>query len=375
MKTFITSLLLLTSYVLLAQTVFQREKRDYTWRIGVQPIGDVIEPSIPVEDTKLSFVGDSVYLSYILSSTWLMENNAMMCDTAGNLLFYTNGLWVVDSTEQLMPHGDTLNSDFYSLLYDTLNNEYYFNYSSEDWMIQGSLALPDPGNPERYYLLHSRWYYFDSLPGSQVNEVGRWIYYSVIDMTEHGGLGDIIEKRTLLVEDTMSGFTPRLKACRHANGRDWWIPVGMYPNKYNMYLLDPTGFHLVNEQTFDYNEYYGNGQAVFSADGTKYARFAADSTAIESMVIRLFDFDRCSGQLSQNKLIYLPYSDFNTEGSFIGLSFSPNGRFLYLNSYKRLYQIDLWDSESTAELIVYLEPDEEEKSFFLVHLALLIEST
>lgn len=88
--------------------------------------------------------------------------------------------------------------------------------------------------------------------------------------------------------------------------------------------------------TQDYGEVGGkydwSGNSIFSPDGTKFIKYCFDYG------IQLFDFDRCSGKLSNT----LQLKTFvNPEIKLASIAVSPNSRFLYLNDYTRIWQYDL----------------------------------
>ena len=68
------------------------------------------------------------------------DDIAIISDTTGNLLFYTNGIYIADATHQPMLNGKGLNP---GKLAD--KNEKY-GYI----LPQGSLILPKPGNADLY---------------------------------------------------------------------------------------------------------------------------------------------------------------------------------------------------------------------------------
>ena len=60
----------------------------------------------------------------------------------------------------------------------------------------------------------------------------------------------------------------KLSACRHANGRDWWIIVARYTfNEFHRFLLTPTGLEWVGTQQIGDKVIIGGGQAFFTPDG------------------------------------------------------------------------------------------------------------
>lgn len=198
---------------------------------------------------------------------------------------------------------------------------------------QGSLFLPKPGSDSLYYLFH--------LKEEDGGSISRHLLHSVVDASANGGLGRVVFKNEFLRQDTFSGM---ISACRHANGRDWWVvvqenhrqftlPPLEAKGKYHFYLFDPYGIHYQGEQRinrlFSYNSWIG--QSCFSPDGTRYAMGNYDNG------VNLFDFDRCTGELSNPR--HLEFSR-DTVGS-MGLAFSPNSRFLYVTTGLWILQYDM----------------------------------
>jgi hypothetical protein len=196
-----------------------------------------------------------------------------------------------------------------------------------------------PGNDSAYLLFHMT----KMTAGSVV-----WrLLYSAIDASANNGLGKVAQKNVLLEQDT---FTDMLTAVRHANGRDWWlmvmenhknlnIPPGA-KGKYHRYLVDPYGIHGPTEQQtgklWSPENYIG--QACFSPDGSKYA--------IVNIIngVHLFDFDRCTGLLSN--FVHIDLSQDTVW--FSGTAFSPDSRLLYIATGLHVLQFDLWASDIAA---------------------------
>jgi len=83
-------------------------------------------------------------------------------------------------------------------------------------------------------------------------------------------------------------------------------------------------------------------EMCFSLDGTKFA------TATISGILEVYDFDRCTGLLS-NPILLSPRqveldSIFHLQqerGQYFGCAFSPSGQYLFANSRDTLWQFDL----------------------------------
>ena len=286
------------------------EKRDYIWIIGYD-----VNVTSEGAGTKLDFNQDTLQVSFVEKPMWFSSSSISMCDKEGDLIFYSNGCYVAGVDHLLMPGSEALSPG--------IVEEEYCPFGG--LQIQGLIALPQLN--DKYFLIGYQWELLPELAGIK----GTSITYSVIDMNLNNGLGEMVEKNTLILQDTFSdGY---LQAIQHANGRDWWvIAPKAVSNCYHKLLLDSAGLHYVEKQcignVWDYRDWAG--QAVFSPDGTKYIRFNAYNG------LNIFDFDRCNGELSNHIQIQVP----GTYDSG-GVGVSPNSRYLYASATDSLFQIDL----------------------------------
>jgi len=178
------------------------------------------------------------------------------------------------------------------------------------------------------------------------------LHLSSIDLNKNDGNGEVIEKSKVLAKDTFnSGF---LNACRHANGRDWWIVCSEMGTKFYRLLLSPKGVEgpFIQEMVEDLILPRGGG-AVFTPNGERFVLYD------NLMGLYVYDFDRCTGLVSNRRS---SPSGFTGDDAYHGgVSVSPNSRFAYVNNYNYLFQYDLEasDLESSKTLIaeVQLECD------------------
>ncbi|MBL0343558.1 MAG: hypothetical protein IPP71_23500 [Bacteroidetes bacterium] len=92
-------------------------------------------------------------------------------------------------------------------------------------------------------------------------------------------------------------------ACKHSNGRDWWVVV-MRDHNPEMYtfLLTPTGIDTMFIQStgFVANRYGNVSPLIFSQDGTKLIYCTPIDQGLGGSngngTVLWFDFDRCTGQ-------------------------------------------------------------------------------
>ena len=253
--------------------------------------------------------------------------NSVISDSTGSLLFYSNGEKIYSKNHYLMPNGGNLMpGDGYGLR-----------------MNQGALTLPWPEHPGMYFV-------FCVEPVSGV-ALGTGFRYHLVDMNENSGLGKVIEKRKLLVQDTVDWG--KVNATKHANGRDWWVLLHRdLTNRFYRLLISPQGIRM---DTIEVEEAFadGLGQAVFSPDGTTYARVDRITFNLPTY-IRLYDFDRCTGLLSNYQLdtnLVSPGAEFGA-----GLSISHNSRYLYVFHTEIVAQYDLKSPdpfESRVDIGIY----------------------
>lgn len=244
------------------------------------------------------------------------STSAVATDTTGQLLFYSNGCSVANRLHMVMPNGMGLNpGDIAEQVCPELG---YI-------VPQGAMVLPDPGNTERFYLFHT---------GAAYDPVHKLdlgpLYYSVVDMSLDGGLGDIISKNNSILSGAALGaFT----AVRHGNGRDWWVIVSSGSDQYWFtFLITPTGVTTRPVQVIGFMlpACEKQGALTVSPDGSHLAKWG------ECKVLQL-DFDRCSGIISHSLEIPTP-TQWIPGG---GLAYSPSGRYLYATSHNVLFRADM----------------------------------
>ncbi|MEP7169014.1 MAG: T9SS type A sorting domain-containing protein [Bacteroidota bacterium] len=238
------------------------------------------------------------------------EGCSSISDSAGNLLFYTNGEKVWDRNHQLMPNGTGL----------------YGQNSST----QSCLIVKRPGWTGRYFIFTTD-IFFAFLPDNG-------FCYSEVDMSLNGGFGDIIStsKNINLIPDSV---TEKLCGVRSANGIDVWVLVHtLNTNSFFAYLVTPSGVAISpiisNVGTF-IGVFGHGGQMKFSLSGNRLA-LANDTNSFE-----LLDFDDLTGIVS-NPLV-LTDSDYHLA---YGVEFSPDDSRLYVSNFDVLndsiYQYNLF---------------------------------
>jgi hypothetical protein len=235
----------------------------------------------------------------ISSSMRSMGSCASIADKNGNLLFYCgkvtsqacdNGI-VWNRNNEIMSNGDDLNV-----------SAWYHEF----------LIIPNPGDSNLYYLIHEE---VSCLVG---------LYYSIVDMEADNGLGEVTQKNHFLgccVFDALS-------AVKHGNGRDWWLITLKYSNgapsnEFQLYLISPNGISNPITQNIGAFSISSAADITFSKDGSKMMVSSVPG------LIEVFDFDRCTGVLSNFQLIE---PELHSTDYIASNTISPNNRFAYVSS-------------------------------------------
>ncbi len=136
-----------------------------------------------------------------------------------------------------------------------------------------------------------------------------------------------------------------ITACKHGNGEDWWtILADNKEKRFYAVLMDKDTIKLHHTQ--DIGCYYDNKEktwAHFSPDGKYYIRY--QQWAGNQHVINLYDFDRCTGKLSNHRFLFQTEVNDSHNGS---VCISPNSKYLYLSTGYSLYQLELANLNSPA---------------------------
>ncbi len=260
--------------------------------------------------------------------------STIICDQNGEILLYTNGIYIGNGLGDTIINGTGLNPGIFA---DDFAN---WGYP----LSGGALILPFPEHPDLYILLHERYDYFNN--NQTISTLD--FFFSVIDISTQNGV--VLSKNNTLLQDTLD--VGKIGAVRHANGRDWWILNAEFDkNSFHTFLLSPQGVDLQFSQEIGnpIQKDAGIGQAVFSLKGDQYARNDGNLLGGPHLV-QLFDFDRCAGTLSNYREAIIPDSSFSS-----GLAFSPSGQFLYAAVTNKLYQFDTQASDLQASMQLIAE--------------------
>lgn len=154
------------------------------------------------------------------TAIFCLKGSASVCDSSGQLLFYTDGTHVWNKLNQQMPNGDSMayiSTDVLGLGIPTNAN-------------QPAVIVPIE-NTSLYYIFTTDALHDGLVPGQ--------LKYHIVDLAAENGLGDVTVKNQVLISQDVS---EKLVVTRHCNGHDWWIVTRIYTtDEYVSYLLTDTG--------------------------------------------------------------------------------------------------------------------------------------
>jgi hypothetical protein len=305
---------------------------DYIWLLGQNSSSNIEHAGM-----ILDFFDDTLTIHSEFRNTFFQQVNASMCDSTGNVLFSTNGLRVYNAINEVMENGDTLNPGF---AFDVHQDYGYI-------LDQGAITLPF-SNKSTIQLFHLD----RELSENFTIHSSEHFYLTTIDTEQNNGLGSVISKNIPLLTERLA--LGKLTATKHANGRDWWVPIRRFgANEYHLFKVSPKDIYNTGTQVVGDSIPSGSiGQAVFSPDGTKYVQANLHGYQGDPVYINIYDFDRCSGELYNP--IQFTYAD---SAVCLGAAISPNSRFLYVSSWLHVYQYDLWADDIEASGITVAEWD------------------
>ncbi|MBL7928626.1 MAG: hypothetical protein JNL47_03990, partial [Bacteroidia bacterium] len=181
---------------------------------------------------------NSYSLNQELRKMAVRGTQATLSDHNGNFLMSSNGVWIANALNDTMMNGSGLNPGWDVNAHP---NGLLWDY--------GNIIIPFPGDPDKYILFHQA-YYTDIFTYTYLGGTHK----SIIDIAQNGGLGAVIEKNDTLIVDKMS---TGLAACKHANGRDWWV-IAQKDSSDIVYkiLLTPNGVESIATQNLGYNQFF-----------------------------------------------------------------------------------------------------------------------
>ncbi|MBT8362428.1 MAG: hypothetical protein KJO32_15870, partial [Deltaproteobacteria bacterium] len=256
------------------------------------------------QNAGIRFNNDGTVSARTDSAIDTFEGCATISDNFGNLLFYTDGISVYDRNHNVMSNGKGLFGDPSST--------------------QSALIVPQPESSTIFYI-------FTVDTSLDVNDQDQGFNYSVVDISLNGGNGAVTAKNVRLINNTSEKLTAVIKDCFD---KSIWVLTlapedGISPIIDTFYAFEVTSTGVnpravkskLNAQIQD-----ARGYLKLNSTGDKIA--AANVTS----GLYLYDFDSATGIVSNEQQINIQDDNINP----YGLEFSPNNRFLYVQTYNNV---------------------------------------
>jgi gliding motility-associated-like protein len=323
----------------------------FLWLIFVEPKAQsVIHADMPVSNCPRSqkqaniwYFGDKAGIDFrsaealpltdgnVMTS---IKTGAVISDSLGNLLFYTDGKKVWNRNFELMSETNSLDGD--------------------QGATQPAIIVPFPADPDRYYIFTIDIMAFN--PDNTYTTKG--LTYTVIDMKMRNGLGNITEIMNIPL---LNPVCQKLTAVKHNNGHDYWIIVHEWnSSRFFSFLISSDGISdpvissagsFIGGGYADQNNAFGYMKAA--PDGSKIALAITGLNKIE-----LYDFNNTSGIVSNP----LSFTSTDPGISPYGIEFSSDARKLYSTHLQvtgdgppafasKIYQFDLRNGLNNPVLI------------------------
>ncbi|WP_367390381.1 PKD domain-containing protein [Lewinella sp. LCG006] len=299
--------------VMLLSTCISAQFYDNHWMMGYLG-GTQSEPNDSFGISILSFYDADLKVENNQEIDLFIQDGTALSDYFGNLLLYSNNLEIRNAEDEVI-----------------INGTFPDNSDPETILPQSFVYLPFNSLNILYYVYMSYTDDFPRLGGSVSSAI-------VSNLDNQIGIYEQIQN---MVGDSLT--TGELTACKHANGRDWWVlvPAADKPFIYSV-LLSPNGVDLIDTTEVSNVMNNGLGQAVFSPNGNHYVRFNL-VTINEFDYLDIFDFNRCTGEIFNHR-----QTNVGTDAGAGGVAISPSSQYLYLSHYNHIYQYDLWSDDVFA---------------------------
>ena len=289
---------------------------------------------------KVHFKGPTPFCQQYAQPRYHTAGSSCISDSLGNLRLICDGFRLWDSLGNTIEGGDTITpkalceyNDGFSLYAQCciilpMGNDIYWVVCSTVSDSVFNLVWPV-----------SYVYAFDLLT------------YTVVDMKANNGYGKVVKKAVPIEEHGHFSRT-KMMACRHADGKSWWLlKQGKDTNRIYKYALTPDSVFYYGDQNF--GDVYveagdARGQSNFDHRGSRYA-----TVEMGSKQVFYADFNRCTGDLSNPRRLTIPIHSKapgvpGPDTSATGVCFSPNDSFLYVVKDYNLYQLDLFDPDTST---------------------------
>ncbi len=251
------------------------------------------------------------------------QSHAAICDTRGNLLFYSNGQTVWNKQHKIMPNGTGL--------YACLSGK------------QNAVIVPFNSDSSLYYLITADSFRDSLQRGTRLDESCYLedypdylqLHLHIVDTKANHGQGAVVLKNKPIY-----AHTDHVAAVKHANTRDTWLVfLDGLRDRYTALLLTDCGIMdtVVSELGVGFKNPYlaSNAEIKFNVKGNLFCHSAL--VYVGKTVLGKFDpaTGKVVDRLTFDKISYTS-------------AISLDSKSLYLNDFNRIHEYDISSFDSSS---------------------------
>jgi gliding motility-associated-like protein len=262
------------------------------------------------------------------------KSSAVISDSLGKLLFFTDGKRVWNRNFGLMTNANSLEGDLGAT--------------------QPTIIIPAPLNNDKYYIFTTDVMTYQSDNTFSTNG----LRYTIIDMTMWGNKGDA---RDTMNFPLLNPVCQKLTAVKHKNRLDYWVIAHEWnSSRFYAWLVNSSG--ISSPVISEVGSFMGGGY-IDQNNASGYMKASPDGSKIALAIsglnkLELYDFDNSSGIISNPE----SYTTTDPGISPYGIEFSPDNKKLYVSLLQltgngppiypsKIYQFDLLSGLNNPELV------------------------
>jgi gliding motility-associated-like protein len=242
------------------------------------------------------------------------EGGAAYSDSSGKLIFYSDGIDIFDSTNNIILSG---------LLGGKSST-------------QSSIILKQPGENNNYAIF--------TTPQLEFNNSVNGLRFSLFTYNVDSLKWVFIIKNQIIIDTC----TEKLHAAIHENGKDFWI-IGqsLYSNRYSIALLTENGIDTIIKTAQGINK--GHVGFLKFSSNTEFVANAYFGNGVDiPSSVEVLNFNNKNGNLKYLFSIIPPTNSFAISNKAYSVEFSSDARKLYVGyALGKIYQYDLCELDSS----------------------------
>lgn len=271
---------------------------------------------------------------------------ATICDSAGNLILYSDGNNIFDRLHRVVPFGKNLHGDS--------------NTS------QGTVIVKQPGTQNLFFVI--------SADQSGLMQKNRGVNYSVVDMNLNNGFGQVVRRNIGLLSPWA---TERVFAVPSCSGEFYWIITHAYnSDSFYVFKLGKTGMDhnaVISKTGVVHSHFNGFNSLLWEARGFIKVNKQGNRLALAYMapflrnmvggtfygdtsLMELHEFDNATGKIKHIATFVNPDTLTFASGGYpaFGVEFSPNGKYVYfsdawtIRGLNTIWQFDAYAKDSAT---------------------------